>query len=185
VLARPGTVDPPPPVDALWARAHRQISAPQALSWPCRRLVPGRGGGVDDARADGGGGRPRAFKRASWLRAAATAARVLTARARYPPCSCEISAEEFQLRKPLISCSDECCVPDATAVAAVPNPSNINSRSNSQRPEIVCAAQWTGKLPASLPPTGGIALLIDILAREALKELMTKRSMGCKPGNLR
>ncbi len=86
--------------------------------------------------------------------------------------------------KSLTSRSDGCRVPDATAAATMQKPSNTNSHSNSQRPEIVCAAQRAGQPPASLPPTGGIALLIDILAREALKELMTKRSKGCKPRNL-
>jgi len=37
----------------------------------------------------------------------------------------------------------------------------------------------------SAPPTGGIALLIEILAREALKDVMAKRSKGCRPRNLR
>jgi hypothetical protein len=69
------------------------------------------------------------------------------------------------LRKPLTSRSDECRAPD-----------------NTQRPE---AAQRAARPPTSLPPTGGIALLIDILAREALKDLMTNKSNSCKPRNLR
>jgi len=89
------------------------------------------------------------------------------------------------LPKSVTSRSDGYPVPGATGAATTQEPSNINSHSDSQRPEIVCEAQRAGKPPVSLPPTGGIALLIDILAREALKELMTKRSKGCKPRNLR
>jgi hypothetical protein len=185
VLARSGAVDPSSPVGALWARAHRQISAPQALSWPCRRLVPGRGGGVDDARTDGSGGRRRAFKRASSLRAGATAARMFTVGLPYSLCSCEVSVKEFQLPKSLTSRSDGCRVPDATAAATMQKPPNINSHCNSQRPEIARAAKRAGNAAAPLPPTGGIAILIDILAREALKDLMTNSSKGCKPRSLR
>jgi hypothetical protein len=84
------------------------------------------------------------------------------------------------LRKPLISRSDDHSDPNT----AVREPSNINSHSDNQRPAIVRAAQRARKPPAALTPTGGIALLIDILAREALKELMIKRSKDCKPRNL-
>jgi hypothetical protein len=108
------------------------------------------------------------------------AAAVFVVGVRFPLYSCEVSGEESQLRKALISRSDESRVPDAT----VREPSDINSHSNGQRPEIVCTAQRAGKPPTSVPPTGGIALLIDILAREALKELMIKKSKGCKPRNL-
>jgi hypothetical protein len=87
----------------------------------------------------------------------------------------------LQLRKPLTPRSYEWRAPDTT----VPEPSKIKSNGNCQRPELVCAAQRAGKPATSLPPTGGIALLIDILAREALKELMTNKSNGCKPRNLR
>jgi len=133
---------------------------------------------MDDARPDGCARNP--FKRPSPLRASANATRVFTVGAPYPLCS-EASVEGFQLRKPLTSRSDGCRVPDAT----VPELPQINSHSNSQRPELVCAAQRAGEPPTSLPPTGGIALLIDILAREALKELMFNRSNSCKPRNLR
>ena len=105
---------------------------------------------------------------------------MITVGAPHPLCSYEDSVEELQLRKPLTSRSDEWRAPDTT----VPELSKINSNGNSQRPELVCAAR-AGKPAASLPPTGGIALLIDILAREALKELMTNKSNSCKPRNLR
>ena len=134
---------------------------------------------MDDARSDGCASNP--FKRPSPLRASATATRVFTVGAPYPHCPFEVSVEELQLRKPLTSRSDECRASDTT----VPELSKVNSHGNSQRPELVCAAQRAGKPPTSLPPTGGIALLIDILAREALKELMIKRSNSCKPRNLR
>jgi hypothetical protein len=107
----------------------------------------------------------------------AYAATVFAVGVPYPLCSCKGSVEEFQLPKSVTSRSDGCPVPDATGAAITQEPS--------QRPEIVCEAQRAGKPPVSLPPTGGIALLIDILAREALKDLMTKRSKGCKPRNLR
>ena len=76
-------------------------------------------------------------------------------------------------------------VPDSSVITASPDASTVDSHSNIQRPDIDCKAQKNRNPVSSSPPTGGIALLIDILAREALKDLMAKRSIGCKPRNPR
>ena len=185
MLARSRAPDPPPPMGTVRARTDRQVSPQEALPRPSGRLVPSGGVGVDDARTRGWGGSPRAFKRSPPLRAPGAAAGAPTIGVLDLPCSRGVSAEEFEWSTPLTSPAHKGLVPDSSVITASPEASTVASQSNIQRPDIDCKAQKNRNPATSSPPTGGIALLIEILAREALKDLMAKRSIGCKLRNPR
>jgi hypothetical protein len=60
-------------------------------------------------------------------------------------------------------------------------PRNLEIENNTQGDDMAIDARKRARLWSSLPPTGGIALLIEILAREALKDVMAERSKGPNP----
>lgn len=55
---------------------------------------------------------------------------------------------------------------------------DLKIENNTQRSNMATGVPNRARLWNSLPPTGGIALLIEILAREALKKGMAKKSKG-------
>jgi hypothetical protein len=71
---------------------------------------------------------------------------------------------------------------DASDVPASPSPNGtqpkVDTENSTQSHDVANQTPNRAHLWNYVPPTGGIALLIDILAREALKDLMAEISKG-------